>query len=140
MRECRHCGSQSMLEDHWTCWFCLGLTQAQVTTVLWSFPQQGRNPKHILQSVSKSVTGLYYLSIDVLLFQSTRLKKIKIIYGVFYTLASCHLTVFANSIVNLLLSSHSNKIFTSAGQFLGRDTAQNQHIFYRVHICLHFGT
>ena len=37
-----------------------------------SFPQQGRNLKHVRRSASKSITGLCYLNTDVPLVQHTR--------------------------------------------------------------------
>jgi len=42
------------------------------TTVLWSFPQQGRNLKHVRQGASESVTGPCCLNTHVLLVKHTR--------------------------------------------------------------------
>lgn len=75
-REWKHCGSQSMLEDHWTCWFCLYIRDSLRHRLPLCF-----DLSHSRAGISsmfhkmpcKSITGLCYLNTGVPLVKHTRL-------------------------------------------------------------------
>lgn len=58
-----------------------GFRKVWFTAVLWSFPHQGWNLKHVWWGASKSITGLCYPNTDILLVQHTRPRNSK--YDVF---------------------------------------------------------